>query len=246
MDRGRKPASERQMNTRTLILVLSLFSGLAHGEEYGEEDFVDPDPWWAVNEKTHNVNDALDRSIVRPVALGYRKVIPGFIRNRVSNVFSNIGDINDAVNNTLQGKFAHGMNDIGRLLVNTTIGIGGLFDPASAMGFTDHQEDFGQTLARWGVPSGPYLVLPFLGPSSVRDGIGRILDGRVNAVRYLDPVAHRNSVSALNVVQLRTDLLPADSVVFGDKYIFYREAYMQRRTFLVNDGVVEDDFDDDF
>ena len=114
------------------------------------------------------------------------------------------------------------------------------------MGIADHDEDFGQTFAKWGIPDGPYVVLPLLGPSTMRDGIGRLLDGRLDPNRYLHPVPHRNSIYALKVLQGRTALLKAEGVIFGDKYTFIREAYLQRRDYLINDGIVDDSFEDDF
>ncbi len=231
-------------------LVMAFVFGLALSMPVAAEDeedkFVDPDPWVGLNRGTHNFNDFIDRKLVRPVAVGYRRFIPQFVRNSVSNVFSNLEDVGDAINNVLQGKVGDGASDVVRVLVNTTVGIGGLFDPASRMGLVDHEEDFGQTFGKWGVPNGPYFVIPGLGPSSVRDGLARLLDGSVNPLRYLYPVSHRNMIYALRAVQFRTDLLIVDSVVFGDKYIFYRDAYLQRREYLVKDGEVSDPFADDF
>ncbi len=131
-------------------------------------------------------------------------------------------------------------------MINSTIGVGGLFDPASSMGLTDHAEDFGQTLGVWGVPRGAYVVIPMLGPSTVRDMFGRPVDSRLSPLRYYHPVDHRNTLLGLELINTRANLLSADGVVFGDKYLFYRDAYLQRREFLEKDGKVEDPFDDDF
>jgi phospholipid-binding lipoprotein MlaA len=235
-----------------LVFLLALSMSVAAAEDeyeeddYEEERFIDPDPWVGLNRGTHNLNDFFDRKLVRPVAVGYRKVIPQFARTGVSNVFSNLEDIGDAINNVLQGKVRDGSSDVVRVLVNTTIGIAGFFDPASRMGLVDHEEDFGQTFGKWGVPTGPYFVIPALGPSSVRDGLARILDGSVNPLRYLYPVSHRNTILAFRGVVYRADLLVVDDVVFGDKYIFYRDAYFQRREYLLKDGEVSDPFADDF
>lgn len=211
-----------------------------------EDEIAGPDPWVQVNRVTHNINDFADRILVRPVAVAYRKVIPRFARRGIGNAFSNLEDVGNAVNNMLQGKVGSGVNDLLRVLINSTIGVGGLFDPASAMGLDQHEEDWGQTFARWGVPGGPYVVIPVLGPASVRDGVARILDSAFNPVRYLYPVSHRNLIYAMSALRDRTDLLRVDTIVFGDRYIFYRDAYLQRRDYLINDGEVADPFADDF
>jgi phospholipid-binding lipoprotein MlaA len=228
-----------------LIFGLALSMSVA-AEEDEEEEFKDIDPWVGVNRGTQKFNDFFDRILIRPIAVGYRKVMPRFARNGVNNVFSNLEDIGDAINNVLQGKVKDGSSDIVRFVVNTTVGIGGLFDPASRIGLVDHDEDFGQTFGKWGVPNGPYFVIPALGPSSVRDGLGRLLDGAVNPLRYVYPVRRRNTLYAFRGIVYRADLLVVDDVVFGDKYIFYRDAYFQRREYLVNDGEVADPFADDF
>lgn len=211
-----------------------------------EAELADPDPWVRVNRVTHDINDFADRILIRPVAVVYRKIIPRFARRGVGNAFSNLEDVGNAVNNLLQGKVGDGVNDLLRVLINSTVGIGGFFDPASALGLDEHEEDWGQTFARWGVPAGPYVVIPGLGPASVRDGVARILDGALNPIRYLYPVSHRNLIYAMSTLRDRTDLLAVDAIVFGDRYIFYRDAYLQRREYLVNDGEVSDPFADDF
>lgn len=211
-----------------------------------EDEFADPDPWVRANRVTHNFNDFADRILLRPVAVAYSKVIPRLARRGVGNIFSNLGDVGNALNNVMQGKVADGAGDLARVLINSTVGIGGLFDAASRMGLGEHEEDWGQTFAKWGVPQGPYVVIPGLGPGSVRDGVARIFDGVLDPVRYLYPVSHRNGTYTLRVVRNRANLLAVESVVFGDKYIFYRDAYLQRREYLVNDGEVSDPFADDF
>lgn len=208
--------------------------------------FANEDPYEGFNRKIHNFNDFADRRVIRPVAVGYDKVMPNPAKTVVSNFFGNLIDMGDGFNNLLQGKPAKAANDAARVLVNSTIGIGGLFNPASRMGLVDHDEDFSQTLAVWGVPSGPYIVLPFLGPSTIRDAFGRSLDSRLDPLRYYHPVSHRNSLYGFSVIHTRSQLLAADAVVFGDTYIFYRDAYLQRRDFLINDGVIDDPFDDEF
>lgn len=206
----------------------------------------DQDPFQSPNRKIHGANDFADQKLVMPIARIYVKVVPELVRFSIGNFFGNLADLRDGVNNLLQGKPKAALNDLGRILVNSTIGVGGLFDPASRMGLVDHHEDFSQTLGIWGVPRGPYLVIPLLGPSSVRDLVGRVVDLRVDPVRYYYPVAHRNVIFAIRLVDQRAGLLIADKVVFGDRYIFYRDAYLQRRNYLENDGEIEDLFDDEF
>ena len=148
------------------------------------------------------------------------------------------------MNNLLQGKPVRAVSDLGRIVINTSLGLGGLFDPASGLGLKKHNESFGQTLSVWGVPQGPYLVLPFLGPSTVTDMLARPFDSALDPVRRLYPVDHRNRLLGIKRIDQRADLLAAESVVFGDRYIFLRDAYLQRRNFNVKDGEVEDEFDD--
>lgn len=204
------------------------------------------DPLEGLNRKTQSLNDFADRHFLRPVASGYRAVLPAPAYRATGRVFANLDDLGDAVNNLLQAKPGAFINDVLRFSINSSIGIGGLFDPASRLGLTNHNEDFAQTLACWGVPRGPYLVLPFLGPSSLRDAIARPFSNRTDPLRYLRPVSHRNLGLGLRLIHQRADLLTADAAVFGDRYLFFREAYLQRRAYLEKDGEVEDPFDDEF
>jgi len=231
---------------QVILLILGVTLSLPIVAENDEFEFADSDPWVRTNRSIHNFNDVADRILTRPVAVGYRKIVPQFARRGLGNVFSNLEDVGNGINNLLQGKVANGASDLTRVLINSTIGIVGLFDPASSMGLIEHEEDWGQTFATWGVPAGPYIVIPGLGPGSVRDGLSRILDGATDPLRYLYPVSHRNVTYAMRLIRDRTDLLTVESVVFGDKYIFYRDAYLQRREYLVKDGEVSDPFADDF
>lgn len=211
----------------------------------------DPDPWQAFNRKIFAFNEITDRWVLKPVARGYRRITPDPVEAGIANVFSNFGEINVLLNNLLQAKFADAATDTGRLVVNTTVGVAGVFDVATRLGLNKNNEDFGQTMGYWGVESGPYLVLPFLGPRTVRDGFGSIPDSYANPVTYVDPDTTRAAVVALGLVSTRARLLDAERLVRGDRYIFLRDAYLQRRQFLVNDGAVEDsfgtqEFDDDY
>lgn len=202
------------------------------------------DPLEGLNKVTQSFNDKADALILKPIATGYSKVLPNPVKRGVGNFFSNLGDVNNSVNNLLQGKPADSFTDLLRLIINSTIGVGGLFDPATKLGLEKHQETFGQTLSVWGVPKGPYLVIPLLGPSTLTDALTRPVDTLLDPVRYLYPVDHRNVLYGTRAVDDRESLLSAEAVVFGDRYVFFREAYLQRRDYLVNDGEVEDEFDD--
>lgn len=208
------------------------------------------DPIEGYNRAMFAINDGIDQTVVRPVAVGYDAVLPSPIRKGVTNFFGNIADVFTGVNNILQGKIASGVSDFGRVVVNTTIGILGLFDVASEVGMEKHDEDFGQTFGSWGIPSGAYVVLPLLGPSTVRDTFGKVLDMETNPVANINDVATRNSLLLLSVVDLRASLLPADKLVEAaalDKYSYVRDAYLQHRVNVIYDGEppISRAFDDD-
>ncbi len=199
------------------------------------------DPWEGMNRGVYRFNDWTDRYLLKPVAKTYVNVVPGLIRRGIGNIFDNLGTPAVALNQLLQGKGRTALSDTGRFVVNTTLGVGGIFDVASGAGLPAHQEDFGQTFGVWGAGSGAYVVIPFLGSSSVRDGVGQVFNLFTNPVGYLSLPRERYPVAALSVIDLRADLLSVESLVVGDEYLFLRDAYLQRREFLVNDGVVEDD-----
>ena len=197
------------------------------------------DPLEPFNRAMFGFNDAIDGAVMKPVAKGYRAVLPGFVRTGVSNFFSNVEDVWIFVNDLLQGKFKRGVDDLGRVLFNTTFGVAGVFDFASEVGIRKNNEDFGQTLGSWGIGSGPYLVLPFLGPSTVRDGFAFLVDTQADLVWRIGDVPVRNSAVGVRFVGRRAELLDATSVIEEaalDKYAFVREAWLQRRRSLVYDG----------
>lgn len=208
------------------------------------------DPLERLNRTTFAFNDALDRNVARPLARGYRRVTPDPVEAGVSNFFANLEYPTVLVNNALQGKFGAAVNDTGRLLVNTTFGLGGVFDPATRMGLERHDEDFGQTLGKWGVPPGAYIVVPVLGPYSVRDGVASLADEFTEPRQYLEDDSTRWGLWAGKQLDKRARLLDADAVLerAGDKYVLVRSAYLQRREYRVRDGNVPDDttFEDDF
>ncbi len=199
------------------------------------------DPLEGFNRAMFALNEGIDTVVARPLAKGYETVVPLPGRTVVGNVFSNLSDPWIGVNNLLQGKFREGASDFGRFLLNSTAGILGAMDVASEIGLDKHEEDFGQTLGRWGVPDGPFLVVPLFGPKTLRDGIGTIADGYADPVYYLvDDVPLRNSIYGLRFVNNRALLLPADRVLEEaglDKYSFVRDSYLQRRRNLIFDGM---------
>jgi phospholipid-binding lipoprotein MlaA len=191
------------------------------------------------------VNEALDKTVAKPIASGYQAVVPSRAQLGVGNFFSNIGELQNVLNDLLQGKFGQALNDGGRFLINSTVGVAGLFDVAARMGLEESDgEDFGQTLAVWGVPEGPYLVLPLFGPSTLRDAPSGLVDRFVGLSYHLDDVAARNALLGLSLIDTRAGLLGADAAFSGDRYILFKEVYLQRRDYLINDGVIEDDFGD--
>lgn len=209
------------------------------------------DPLEPLNRAMFSFNDALDDAVMKPVAKGYRFVLPGMVRTGVSNFFSNIDDVWISINQVLQGKLLLGLGDFGRFVFNSTVGVVGLFDFASEVGLPKHSEDFGQTLAWWGVGGGPYVVLPILGPSTVRDGLAFLVDTQVDPVWRIGDVPVRNSAVAVRFVGRRAELLDISNVLEQaalDRYALLRDAWLQRRRSLIYDGDPpreKEEFDDD-
>ncbi|PVZ20415.1 phospholipid-binding lipoprotein MlaA [Pseudomonas sp. URIL14HWK12:I9] len=203
---------------------------------------ADSDPWEGVNRAVFRFNDTVDAWTLKPLAKGYQYVTPQFLQDGVHNMFSNVGDVTNLANNLLQAKPAAAGKDVARLIFNTTFGLAGFFDVGTKMGLQRSDEDFGQTLGYWGVPSGPYVMLPLLGPSTVRDAFGKYPDTYTYPYRYIDHVPTRNTIFGIGMVDTRASLLPAEKLISGDKYTFLRNAYLQNREFKVKDGQVEDDF----
>ena len=198
------------------------------------------DPWEPFNRSVFEFNEGLDAYVLKPVVAGYRFVLTEFVREGIYNFFSNYNDIYTALNNLLQGKPDYAFNDLMRVVVNTTMGLGGLIDLATPGGLEKHKEDFGQTFGVWGVPSGPYVVLPFFGPSSVRDTFGTVADLETDYLfKYIPNVGLRNSLTGLRVVNARNTYYEAGDLLDGaaiDKYSFLRDAYIQRRKYQINEG----------
>ncbi len=198
------------------------------------------DPWERYNRHMSDFNDRFDRALLRPVAQGYVDYVPRPVRDCLGNAFANLYDVPTALNNLLQGKAYEGASDLCRVVINSTVGLLGCFDVASKMGLERHDEDFGQTLGRWGAGPGPYFVWPFLGPSTVRDSVGRLVGFYTDPVDYVvAQVRVRNSVWGVRLVDTRASLFPAERVIDGaalDKYQFIRDGFLQRRRSLVYDG----------
>jgi phospholipid-binding lipoprotein MlaA len=201
---------------------------------------TDPrDPLESFNRLMWAFNDTLDESFIKPVSRGYKAVAPEPLRNMVRNFFANIDDVFNGANNLLQGKFLDGWTDWFRVIVNTTFGVLGINDVASDMRLEKHNEDFGQTFAVWGVGDGPYLVLPFFGPYTLRDSAGLILDWELDPVVRARPIALRNTLIGTRLISKRTDLLDASTMLEEaalDRYVFLRDAHLQRRRSLIYDG----------
>lgn len=197
------------------------------------------DPLEGLNRGVLVFNDAVDENLLQPAARLYRNVTPSGLRDSVRNFFGNLDDLYIGANNLLQGKVEQGLGDLMRVAINTTFGFFGIIDWASDMGLDKHNEDFGQTLARWGVGDGAYLVLPLLGPSTLRDTAALPVDWEGDPVLLHTPVDERNALTATRTVARRADLLGASSTLEEaalDRYVFLREAFLQRRRSLVFDG----------
>ncbi|MBA2491437.1 MAG: VacJ family lipoprotein [Gammaproteobacteria bacterium] len=197
------------------------------------------DPLERYNRTVFRFNDVLDRNLLKPVARGYRRYLPKPFNIAISNFFANLGDVGVAANNLLQLKVVNAASDVGRIAINSTLGVGGLFDVGSRFGLRKHEEDFGQTLGYWGVPAGPYLVLPLFGPSTVRDTPGRVVDGYLDPVVYVDGDIERIGLVGLRLLDYRADLLSTEETldeIALDRYIAIKNAFLDRREFLVYDG----------
>ncbi len=202
------------------------------------------DPFEGFNRKSHAFNTALDGWFLKPTAQAYRAITPDPVEKGVSNFFSNMGEIRNIVNSVFQGKPDKSIEHTGRLVINSTFGLLGFIDLATPMGITPvGHEDFGQTLGVWGVDSGPYLVIPLFGPSNLRDGTtGFLIDPYFIPTSYIEHTTTRLTLTGVDIINTRASLLEAEKLLTGDKYSLIRDAYMQRREFLINDGNVEDDF----
>ena len=238
------------MSRRALAICACLWLAGAAGATDGAAPPPNDDPWEGYNRTMFKFNMAVDHAVFRPVARGYKAVVPSPVRTGVSNFFSNLMGPLHMVNDLLQGKPGRAASDLGRFLVNTTVGIGGLFDPASKLDLKQSDEDFGQTLGKWGVGSGPYLVLPFLPPTTLRDAFGQVPDYHLDPVNHLERDESRYELKLVELVDARARVLDLDEAIDTayDPYAFVRDAWLQRREYKVKDGMVpasdEDYYDD--
>ena len=219
------------MNRFLLILLLSF---PIFGEEIN-------DPFEDLNRDIFIFNEKLDEKLLKPAALTYRKVTPQFARTGVTNFFNNLEEIDTTINQVLQGEIKYAFNDAGRFIINSTIGLFGLIDVASKMGLEKHEEDFGQTLGVWGFDSGPYIMIPFLGPSNPRDLLSRPISSFLSGTFAMEDNDVKITLVGIDALETRERLLDAETLIIGDKYIFVKDAYIQSREYEINNGSTEDD-----
>ena len=216
------------------FLLILLLSFPIFGEEIN-------DPFEDLNRDIFIFNEKLDEKLLKPAALTYRKVTPQFARTGVTNFFNNLEEIDTTINQVLQGEIKYAFNDAGRFVINSTIGLFGLVDVASKMGLEKHEEDFGQTLGVWGFDSGPYIMIPFLGPSNPRDLLSRPISSFLSGTFAMEDNDVKITLVGIDALETRERLLDAETLIIGDKYIFVKDAYIQSREYEINNGSTEDD-----
>ena len=222
----------------TIILSLLFSTSIVFSDEVS-------DPFENLNRKTFEFNEKMDEKIAKPIAQTYSQ-LPPKIKKGVSNFFDNLEEVDTFVNQLLQGKPKESINDLTRFLINTTIGLGGFIDVASKMGLERHEEDFGQTLAVWGVGQGPYIMLPILGPSTLRDTLSRPVSSFLSVTFHMTETDVNIALKGMDAIETREKLLDVEALLSGDKYAFVKDAYIQSIYYEIKDGVdVEDDFIDD-
>jgi phospholipid-binding lipoprotein MlaA len=211
-------------------------------------DPVDYDPWEKTNRKLYRFNEVIDNATLKPLAKGYQKVVPEPVRNGVTNFGKNLGAPRNIINNFLQGKPRHGFGEFARFVVNSTIGIGGIFDIATASGLEARPEGFGQTAAVWGVPSGPYVMVPFFGPQTVRSIVMVPAGIEFDLLHHVDDTGVRDRLWVLRTIDLRHRVLPLEELMQDSKdpYVTLRESYLQNQAFEIHDGDPPIEDDDEF
>ena len=230
-----------------LTLLAAIFSFVAPALQSQNTSYAyveEVDPLEGINRDIHSFNELADTYILKPLAMSYREVTHDAIEDSISRIFDNLQEVGSAVNNLAQGKGYASTKNTGRFVVNSTVGLLGVFDVAEKIGIEkEDPEDFGQTLATWGVGSGPYIVLPFLGPSTLRDAPSRFVDRYFQPQAYLDDIGARNGVQILDITSTRARLLDfEESIPEEDPYSFIRDIYLQQREYQIRDGQVVDDF----
>ena len=216
------------------FLLILLLSFPIFGEEIN-------DPFEDLNRDIFIFNEKLDEKLLKPAALTYRKVTPQIARTGVTNFFNNLEEIDTTINQVLQGEIKYAFNDAGRFVINSTIGLFGLIDVASKMGLEKHEEDFGQTLGVWGFDSGPYIMIPFLGPSNPRDLLSRPISSFLSGTFAMEDNDVKITLVGIDALETRERLLDAETLIIGDKYIFVKDAYIQSREYEINNGSTDDD-----
>lgn len=237
-------------SVRVRVPLLTVAVAMSACASIPADQLTESDPWEAANRSMFNVNVAIDNATIKPLSKAYRKVMPSPVRRGVSNFFQNLTTPRSVLNNFLQGKPANGLSELARFLLNSTIGVGGLFDVATTTGLEEYSEDFGQTAAVWGVPDGPYLMLPLLGPQNLRDALLLPLDFLADPLFHYDVSSVRDRIYGLRMIDLRYRLLTVDELLANstDPYVTLRESYRQNREFEIYDGdpPEDDDWFDDF
>ncbi|WP_280540049.1 VacJ family lipoprotein [Chromohalobacter sp. 11-W] len=240
------------MKTTKWLAVACMVTAVSGCATQGQTEANPDDPWEGYNRKVFAFNDTLDRYALKPIAQGYDYVTPEPVQSGVGNFFSNLGEIGTTVNSVLQWKWGNAGVASGRFVVNSILGIGGILDPASRMGLVEREEDFGQTLATWGVGEGPYVVLPVLGGRTLRHTSGLPVDWYTDPVTYVEEDSVRYGLRFVDLIDTRAGLLDREELISGDRYSFIRDAYLQNRRYEVNDGetgkdpFANGDFGDDF
>jgi len=221
------------------LIALTFLSLIVFSQESENNNI---DPFEDINRIVFNISDDLDQAVLRPAAEFYSEYTPLFLKNGITNVFSNLSEVDTIVNQLLQGKVRYAAQDTGRFVINSTVGIVGFFDIASRAGLEKHDEDFGQTLGYWGVPTGFYLFVPFLGPTTLRDMLAKPTSWFLSGNFSVSDEEASIFLNVLDVIETRERLLIAENLIVGDKYDFVRDAYLQSREYLAADGDIEDDF----
>lgn len=236
------------LNAKSILLILLLVTTGCATTSKLSGDFNPDDPYEKSNRKVFEFNNKIDKLFLRPVTDFYDKATPEFAQTSITNFFANLDDIRISINNLLQGNVVESMSDITRFFINSIFGLGGFFDVASEMGLEKHSEDFGQTLGKWGAKSGPYLMLPFLGPSTTRDAFTFFGDTALAPALSLDDNAARVGLISLDLINTYSAFTGIADIESKDQYAFLRDAYLERRKYEINDGLSEEELsqDEDF
>ena len=236
------------LNAKSILLILVLVTTGCATTSKLSGDFNPDDPYEKSNRKVFEFNNKIDKLFLRPVTDFYDKATPEFAQTSITNFFANLDDIRISINNLLQGNVVESMSDITRFFINSIFGLGGFFDVASEMGLEKHSEDFGQTLGKWGAKPGPYLMLPFLGPSTTRDAFTFVGDTALAPALSLDDNAARVGLISLDLINTYSAFTGIADIESKDQYAFLRDAYLERRKYEVNDGLSEEELsqDEDF